>query len=64
MYPYESDAEAHGKLGNLVPVRGYFRIWTREENLALLFVALLAIARTEANDGNGGNYGLLFGKKQ
>ena len=62
-YRHEEDTEAKGKLGNLVPARGFYRIWTREENLDLLFVTLLAFARSEANDGNGGSYGLLFGKK-
>lgn len=64
MYPHEEDAEARGRLGNLVPVRGFYRIWTREQNLSLLFVTLLAFARSEANDGEGGNYGLLFHKKR
>ena len=32
---------------------------TTEQYLDLLFVTLMAFARTEANDGEGGNYGML-----
>lgn len=64
VYPHEEDAEAKGKLGNLVAARGFYRIWTRAENLDLLFVAILALARSEAGDGEGGNYGLLFPGKR
>ena len=63
-YPHEEDAETRGKLAKLVPVRGYYRIWTREENLDLLFVTILAFARSSANDDRGGNYGHLFPKKR
>ena len=59
----QEDAEAHGKLGNLVPATGFYRIRTRETDLSLLFVALLALARTNAADGEGGSYGLFFPKK-
>ncbi len=65
---YSSSARVHeedagGALSKLVPARGYFRITTTEQNLDLLFVTLLAFARTEANDASGGNYGLLFQRK-
>ena len=63
VYPHEEGAEAHGKLGNLVPATGFYRIRTRETDLSLLFVALLALARTNAADGEGGSYGLFFPKK-
>ena len=63
-YVHEEDAEAKGRLGNLMPVPGFYRIWTREENLDLLFVAVMAFARTGANDDNGGNFGLLFNRKR
>lgn len=59
---HEEDAEAKGKLGNLMPAPGFYRIWTREEYLDLLFVTIMAFARTSANDDSGGNYGLLIDK--
>ena len=52
-----------GGIGSKVPVRGFYRIRTREVNLDLLFVTVMAFARTSANDANGGNFGMLFGKK-
>ena len=58
---HEEDAEKSGKLGNLIPVRGFYRIQTKEEDLELLFVVLLAFARSGANDGRGGNTGALLG---
>ncbi|MBQ9511166.1 MAG: DUF3592 domain-containing protein [Clostridia bacterium] len=57
---HEEDAETKSKLGTLVPVQGFFRIWTREQNLDLLFVTLIAFARTGASADNGGNYKTLF----
>ncbi len=59
---HEEDEEAGGKLSNLVPVRGFFRITTREKNLDLIFVIAMAFARTNSNDDHGGNFGLLFVK--
>ena len=59
-YPHEEDAEAH-KVAGLVPVPGFYRVWTTEQNLDLLFVTLLAFARTGASDDRGGNYGALLG---
>ncbi|MBQ1685086.1 MAG: DUF3592 domain-containing protein [Clostridia bacterium] len=58
-YVHEEDAEEH-KIARAVPVKGFFRIWTRERNLDLLFVTLLAFARTEASADNGGNRKTLF----
>ena len=58
---HEKDAEKHSKLGSIVPIKGFFRIWTREKNLELLFITLLAFARTEASSDNGGNYKTIFG---
>lgn len=60
---HEEDEAASGKLGNLLPAQGFYRIWTEEKNLDLLFVTILAFARTGANDGNGGSYGLLLHNK-
>ena len=61
VHVHEEDAETKGKMGNLVPVQGYYRIWTRERNIDLLFVTMLAFARSGASDDRGGNYGTLFG---
>lgn len=59
-YVHEDDAETHGKIANSVPVKGFYRVWTKEQNLDLLFVTLLAFARTEASADNGGNRKTLF----
>ncbi|MBR0426222.1 MAG: DUF3592 domain-containing protein [Clostridia bacterium] len=58
-YVHEEDAEAH-RIASAVPVKGFFRIWTKEQNLELLFVTLLAFARTEASDASGGTRKTLF----
>ena len=63
VHVHEEDAARDGKLENMIPARGYFRIQTREKNLDLLFVVAMAFARTSALDGEGGSFGLLFGKK-
>ena len=63
VHVHEEDAERDGKLAKMIPARGYFRIQTREKNLDLLFVVAMAFARTSALDGEGGSFGLLFGKK-
>lgn len=60
-YVHEDDAEAHSKLSAAVPVKGFFRVWTREQNLELLFLTLLAFARTQASADNGGNYKTILG---
>ena len=59
-YPHEEDAEAH-KAAAKIPVRGFYRVWTREDNLDLLFVTLLAFARSGAADDGGGTRGALLG---
>lgn len=58
---HEEDEEAAG-LSKHVPVRGFYRITTREKNLDLVFVVAMAFARTQSNDAEGGQFGLLFGK--
>ena len=63
VHVHEEDAAGDGKLAKMIPARGYFRIQTREKNLDLLFVVAMAFARTSALDGEGGSFGLLFGKK-
>lgn len=59
-YPHEEDAEQH-KVAGAVPVQGFFRVWTREENLDVVFITLLAFARTGASDSKGGNFGAVMG---
>jgi len=63
VHVHEEDAAGDGKLAKMIPARGYFRIQTREKDLDLLFVVAMAFARTSALDGEGGSFGLLFGKK-
>lgn len=56
---HEEDAEAKSKLASLVPVQGFYRVETTERDLALLFVTLLAFARSGASDDRGGNFGTI-----
>lgn len=59
-YVHEEDAEEH-KEAAMVPVRGFYRITTREINLDLLFVTILAFARSGAGDDKGGRIGMVKG---
>ena len=59
-YPHEEDEAAH-KAAAALPVRGFFRVWTREQNLDLLFTVLLAFARSGASDDRGGSFGAAVG---
>ncbi|MBQ4381189.1 MAG: DUF3592 domain-containing protein [Oscillospiraceae bacterium] len=59
-YVHEEDAEQH-RVAASIPAKGFFRVWTREENLDLLFITLMAFGRTDASDDNGGNMGALIG---
>ena len=59
-YVHEEDAEQHRAAG-AIPVQGFYRVWTSQQNLDLLFVTLMAFARTGAGDDRGGNYGALLG---
>ncbi|MBQ9251127.1 MAG: DUF3592 domain-containing protein [Clostridia bacterium] len=52
---HEEDEEAKSKLASLIPVQGFYRIRTTETDLSLLFVTLLAFARSGASDDRGGN---------
>ena len=61
-YVHEEDAEQHKAASKILPIKGFFRITTTEGNLDLLFVVLLALARTSNADGDGGNYGLFTGR--
>lgn len=55
-FVHEEDAEEHAIM-NKVAVPGFYRIWTREENLDVVFVTALAFARTGALNDEGGAYG-------
>ena len=58
-YVHEDEAEEH-KIANKIPVPGFYRIHTKERNLDLLFVAILAFARSGATDDKGGSRRMLF----
>lgn len=64
-YPHEEDAVQH-KVAGALPVRGFYRVWTKEQYLDLLFMTLMAFARCNASDDNGGTNGAIIGtiKKQ
>ena len=59
-YPHEEDAEQH-KVASAIPAQGFFRLWTREQNLDLVFMTLVAFARSGASDDKGGNFGAVLG---
>ena len=59
-YVHEEDAEAHNVAGK-IPTQGFYRIYTCEKNLDLLFVAIMAFARSGAADDKGGRFGMLKG---
>ncbi len=58
---HEEDEAAKSKLASLVPVQGFYRIRTTETDLSLLFVTLLAFARSGASDDRGGNFKTILG---
>ena len=58
---HEEDEEAKSKLSSLVPVQGFYRIRTTETDLSLLFVTLLAFARSGASDDRGGSLKTIMG---
>ena len=57
---HEEDEANKSKLSSLLPVQGFYRIRTTETDLSLLFVTLLAFARSGASDDRGGNRKTLF----
>lgn len=59
-YPHEEDAAKH-KVAAAIMAQGFYRVWTREQNLDLLFVTLLAFARSGAGDDRGGTFGAMVG---
>lgn len=52
---HEEDEAEKSKLASLIPVQGFYRIRTTEKDLSLLFVTLMAFARSGASDDRGGN---------
>ena len=58
-YVHEEDEEAH-KVARNIPVQGFYRVRTREKNLDLLFVILVAMARSGATDERGGSRRMVF----
>lgn len=58
-YAHEEDAEEH-KIASKIPVQGFYRVHTCEKNLDLLFMILVAMARSGATDERGGSRRMLF----
>lgn len=58
-YVHEEDEQAH-KVMKKLAVRGYYRIWTREENLDAVFVTAMAFARSGALNDEGGDFGKML----
>lgn len=58
-YVHEED-EAEHKVAGKIPVQGFYRVHTSEKNLDLLFVVLVAMARSGATDERGGSRRMLF----
>ena len=59
-YPHEEDMENH-KVASALGGQGFYRVWTTERNLDLLFMTLVAFARTGAMDAKGGTFGAIAG---
>lgn len=55
-YVHEEDAEQHSVMNKLA-VPGFYRIWTREQNLDVVFVTAMAFARSRALNDEGGTFG-------
>ncbi len=58
---HEEDEAQKSRLASIVPVQGFYRITTTETDLSLLFVTLLAFARSGASDDRGGNLKTVLG---
>lgn len=58
-YVHEEDAEQH-KVASKIPNPMFFRVFTSEKHLDLLFMILVALARTEATDERGGSRRMLL----
>lgn len=59
-YVHEEDAGEHSKISGAIASRWFYRVWTRAEDLQLVFLTLVAFARTGATADNGGTYKTLF----
>ena len=55
-YVHEEDAAAHSVASKVVHP-GFYRIWTREQNLDAVFMVAMAFARTGALNDEGGSFG-------
>ena len=55
-YVHEEDEEQH-KVMKKLAVRGFYRIWTREANLDVVFITAMAFARSGALNDEGGGIG-------
>lgn len=58
-YVHEEDAEQH-KIASKIPNPMFFHVFTSEKNLDLLFMILVALARTGATDERGGSRRMLL----
>ena len=58
-YVHEDDAQLH-KAAAKLPIQGFYRVHTREKDLDLLFMILVAMARSGASDERGGSRRMLF----
>ena len=58
-FVHEEDAEQH-KVASKIPNSMFFRVFTDEKNLDLLFMILVAIARSGATDERGGSRRMLL----
>ena len=58
-YVHEEDEQAH-KVSSNIPLQGFYRVRTKEKNLDLLFVILVAMARSGATDERGGSRRMVF----
>ena len=56
---HEEDEEQH-KVMKKLAVQGFYRIWTREENLDVVFITAMAFARSGALNDEGGTYGKMM----
>ena len=55
-YVHEEDAEQHSKLSKILN-HMFYRIWTREEHLDVVFITAMAFARSGALNDEGGGVG-------
>ena len=53
---HEEDVAQH-KVLKKIAVKGFYRIWTREENLDAVFLTAMAFGRSGALNDEGGGFG-------